>query len=52
MYAAAAGNAEICKILIEHGANTREADAEGKTALDYAKSAEVRIELQAALSTR
>ncbi|MDP9007776.1 MAG: ankyrin repeat domain-containing protein [Pseudomonadota bacterium] len=52
MYAAAAGHAEICKLLIQHGANTREADAEGRTALDYARRPEVRIELQAAPRTR
>jgi ankyrin repeat protein len=52
MYAAAAGHAEICHLLIQHGASTRETDAEGKTALDYARSPEARIELQAARSTR
>jgi len=52
MYAAVAGHAEICKLLIQRGANTREADAEGRTALDYARRPEVRIELQAARSTR
>jgi uncharacterized protein len=52
MYAAAAGQAEICKLLIRHRASTRVADAEGRTALDYAGEPEVRIELQAARSTR
>jgi uncharacterized protein len=52
MYAAAAGHAEICRLLIQRGAKTREQDAEGRTALDYAKEPETRIELQAPRSTR
>ena len=48
MYAAASGHADICALLIQRGASTREADAEGKTAFDYAKSPELRIALQAA----
>jgi ankyrin repeat protein len=46
MYAAAAGHAEICNLLIQHGAKTREKDAEGKTALDYAKEPATRDALQ------
>lgn len=49
MYAAAAGSPESCKLLIQAGASTRETDAEGWTALDYARSPAVRSELQAAV---
>jgi hypothetical protein len=52
MYAAVAGDPESCKLLIEHGASISEKDAEGLTALDYARSPEVRNELQAARSAR
>jgi ankyrin repeat protein len=52
MYAAAAGHAQSCKLLIQHGANTRETDAEGFTALHYARSPEVRSVLQTARRTR
>jgi ankyrin repeat protein len=48
MYAAAAGSAEISRLLVQHRANARAADDEGRTALDYARSPEVRVELQAA----
>ena len=48
MYAAAAGRAEGVTLLLQHGANTRETDAEGLTALGYARrSDEVRSALQA-----
>jgi ankyrin repeat protein len=49
MYAAAAGSRDSCKLLIQHGVSARETDAEGWTALDYARSPEVRSELQAAV---
>jgi ankyrin repeat protein len=48
MYAAAVGNPESCKLLIEHGADVRTHDAEGWSAMDYARTPEVRRELQAA----
>jgi ankyrin repeat protein len=52
MYAAVAGNPESCKLLIEHGASLSEKDAEGLTALDYARSPEALNELRAARSAR
>jgi len=52
MYAAAAGHTEICEQLIQHGASTRETDAEGLIALDYARRPEVRSALQTAHGTR
>jgi ankyrin repeat protein len=52
MYAAAAGNPDSCKLLIQHGASPRETDAEGWTALDYARSPEVHSLLQTARGTR
>jgi hypothetical protein len=48
MYVAAASSDEISRLLIQHRANAHAADAEGRTALDYARSPEVRVELQAA----
>ena len=36
MCAAALGKADVCKILIEAGADVNAKDSNGKTALDYA----------------
>lgn len=47
MYAAAAGHAALVTLLLQHGADARETDAEGLTALDYAGSQETRRALQA-----
>ena len=49
MFAAAAGDAEAVRLLLQHKASVRERDAEGLTALDYARSEPVRILLQALL---
>jgi ankyrin repeat protein len=46
MFAAAAGNAQSCTLLIQHGASTRVMDAQGRTAAAYALSPEVRAALQ------
>jgi ankyrin repeat protein len=35
--AAADGHWDIVRLLVEHGADTRQGDGYGKTALDYAK---------------
>jgi ankyrin repeat protein len=48
MYAAVAGSADSCKLLLQHGASVRETDAEGRTALDYAKDPAVLSVLKAA----
>ena len=46
MLAASQGNAECVKLLLEAGANPDTKDSNGKTALDYAKTDEIRKLLQ------
>jgi len=48
MYAAAAGRVASITMLLQHGVNDRAIDAEGLTALDYARSEEARNALRAA----
>jgi len=42
MYAAKGGHADSVRLLLQHGANARQKDAEGWTALEYARTPEIR----------
>jgi ankyrin repeat protein len=45
MYAAATGHTVSIAMLLQHGASTRKSDAEGRKAIEYARSVETRNEL-------